>query len=190
MPTAPMVHQMLGNESLWNVAKRCHQLLSEAETPYAICGGVAVCLHGYQRNTVDLDLVIRSQDRREFQKLLSNGRLVWDETRAKFRAPSGLVIHCWIAGEKAGKGSEVTIPEPLGEFNVESRDGLSVVRLFRLIEMKIACEMNHLRQTHKDITDVVEWIAVRNLDSSFARFLHLSLRPTFRELLRNARETD
>ena len=62
MVTAQKVYRMLGNESLWNVAERCHALLSAKEIPYSICCGVAVCLHGYQRNTVDLDLVIRSSD--------------------------------------------------------------------------------------------------------------------------------
>lgn len=129
MPTAQVVYQMLGNESLWNVAERCHKLLSDAQIPYSICGGVAVCLHGYQRNTVDLDLVICPEDRREILKVLLNGGLVWDETRTEFRAPSGVVVHFLIAGEKARKGSEVTIPEPVGESNVEYRDGLAVLRL-------------------------------------------------------------
>ncbi len=50
-------------------------------------------------------------------------------------------------------------------------EGLSVVRLSRLIEMKIACGMSNLRRTHKDFADVVELISIRRLDGSFARFL-------------------
>jgi hypothetical protein len=73
---------------------------------------------------------------------------------------------------------------------VEQREGLTVVRLSRLIEMKIACGMGNLRRTHKDFADVVELIAARNLDRSFARFLHPTLRPTFRELVRNAEAKD
>ena len=56
--------------------------------------------------------------------------------------------------------------------------------------MKIACGISNLRRTNKDFADVVELIAVRKLESSFARFLHKSLRPTFRELARNAQATD
>ena len=91
-----------------------------------------------------------------------------------------------IAGQTAGKGSEVVIPEPTGEMNVEQREGLVVLRLSRLIEMKIACGISNLRRTHKDFADVVELITARNLDSSFARFLHPSLRATFRELVHAA----
>ncbi len=190
MITAQKVYQMLGNESLWNVAERCHVLLSTATIPYSICGGVAVCLHGYQRNTVDLDLVIRSSESEAVRKILSDGGLDWDESNAEFRTADGIAVPFLIAGQRAGKGSEVTIPEPIGELNVEQREGLPVVRLSRLIEMKIACGMCNLRRTHKDFADVVELIAARNLDGSFARLLHKSLRPTFRELVRNANTTD
>lgn len=187
MVTAQKVYRMLGNESLWNVAERCHSLLSAEEIPYSICGGVAVCLHGYQRNTVDLDLVIRSSDTDAVRKALEDGGLVWDQTLAEFRSPAGIAVQFLIAGETAGKGSEVVIPDPTGEVNVEQREGLVVVRLSRLIEMKIACGTSNLRRTHKDFADVVELIAARNLDSSFARFLHPSLRATFRELVHAAR---
>ena len=190
MIAAQKVYQMLGNETLWNVAERCDALLSAAGIPYSICGGVAVCLHGYQRNTVDLDLVIRSSESDAVRKVLSDGGLTWDKTNAEFRTPDGIAVQFLISGQKAGKGSEVTIPEPIGDLNVEELEGLPVVRLSRLIEMKIACGMGNLRRTHKDFADVVELIAHRNLDSTFARFLHKSLRPTFRELVRNANAPD
>ncbi len=190
MITARKVYRMLGNESLWNVAERCDALLTAAEIPYSICGGVAVCLHGYQRNTVDLDLVIRSGESDAVRRILTNVGFVWNDVNAEFRTPDGIVVQFLIAGQKAGKGTEVTIPDPIGELNVEQLQGLSVVRLSRLIEMKIASGMSNLRRTHKDFADVVELIAVRNLDGSFARYLHKSLRPTFRELVRNANATD
>ena len=66
-------------------------------------------------------------------------------------------------------------------------ENLSVLRLSKLIEIKIACGFGNVRRRHKDLADVVELIAVRRLDSSFARFLHKSVRQTFRELVKNAR---
>ena len=181
---------MLGNESLWDVAAQCHKLLHSSGIAYAVCGGVAVCLHGYQRNTIDLDLVIRAEDRDSVRQLLTSEGFLWDTEHAEFRTPDGIAVQFLIAGQKAGKSSEVTIAEPVGDLNIEQMEGLSVVRLSRLIEMKIACGMSNLRRTHKDFADVVELISVRNLDGSFARFLHLSLRPAYRELVRNASASD
>lgn len=190
MNTAQRVYTMLGNESLWDVAARCHELLSEAGIAYSVCGGVAVCLHGYQRNTTDLDLVIRSDDSEAVRRILTDAGYQWDAEQAEFRTQNGIAIQFVIAGQKAGKGTEVAVSDPVGDLNVEQIEGLSVVRLSRLIEMKIACGMSNLRRTHKDFADVVELILIRNLDRSFARFLHKSLRPTFRELIRNAAAAD
>ncbi|MBN1837931.1 MAG: hypothetical protein JW820_18885 [Spirochaetales bacterium] len=36
--------------------------LNDAEVPYALCGGLAVVLHGYPRLTRDIDLLVRKQD--------------------------------------------------------------------------------------------------------------------------------
>jgi hypothetical protein len=186
MNTAQKVYTMLGNASLWDVAARCHRLLTDAEIAYCICGGVAVCLHGYQRNTADLDLIIRSADSQSVRRVLTEAGFTWDSEKAEFRTQDGIAIQFLIAGQTAGKGSEVSVSQPSGDLNVELIEGLTVVRLSRLIEMKIACGMSNLRRTHKDFADVVELIAIRHLDGSFAHYLHKSLRPTFRELVRNA----
>ncbi len=190
MNAAQKVYTMLGNESLWDVAARCHGLLTAAEIPYSICGGVAVCLHGYQRNTTVLDLIIRSEDSESIRRVLTEAGFAWDPDKAEFRTQDGIAIQFLLAGQKAGKGTEVSVSARVGDLNVEQIEGLFVVRLSRLIEMKIACGMSNLRRTHKDFADVVELIAIRHLDGSFARHLHKSLRPTFRELVRNASASD
>jgi hypothetical protein len=190
MNTAQKVYAMLGNESLWEVAARCNELLRRAGIAYSVCGGVAVCLHGYQRNTTDLDLVIRAQDSAAVRHLLTDAGFIWDPDQLEFRTVDGIAIPFLIAGQKAGKGAEVSVAEPVGDLNVEQIEGLSVVRLARLLEMKIACGMSNLRRTHKDFADVVELIAIRNLDKSYARFLHKSLRATFRQLVQNARASE
>jgi len=187
MVAAQRVYAMLGNESLWEIALRSHELLQQAQIPHSICGGVAVCLHGYQRNTTDLDLIVCPSDVSRVKQVFEGSGYHWDETQREFRSPAGVAVQFLIAGTQAGRDSEVSIPEPLGDANVEQIEGLAVVRLARLIEMKIACGLGSLRRTHKDFADVVELIAIRELDSSFARHLHKSLCGTFKELVKRAR---
>ncbi len=179
---------MLGNESLWEIALHCHSVFEQAHIPHSICGGVAVCLHGYQRNTTDVDLIINASDSTAVKELLMAESYHRDDRGKEFHSSSGIAVQILIAGEKAGKGSEVNIPEPAGELNVEQRDGLTVIRLSRLIEMKIACGTGSRRRTHKDFADVVELIAIRDLDGSFARSLHKPTRATFRELVGRAKD--
>jgi hypothetical protein len=177
---------MLGNESLWEVAAHCDKLLNHANIAHSICGGVAVCLHGYERNTTDIDLIIDKTDSSSVKQLLTADGFEWDEQAKEFRSPGGIPVQFLMAGDRAGKGLDVTVPEPTGDLNVELIEGLTVVRLSRLIEMKLASGMGNLRRTHKDFADVVELIAIRKLDSSFARFLHASVHDTFRKLVKNA----
>lgn len=181
---------MLGNETLWNVALDCHRALEQANIPHSICGGIAVCLHGYQRNTTDIDIIILDQDVPKVKDLLIAHSFHWDQENKEFRSAMGIPVQFLIAGQRAGKDSEVKIAEPIGEENIETREGLLVVRLSRLVEMKLASGLGSMRRTHKDFADVVELIAIRRLDGSFAKFLHPSLRPTFRELVRCAGSSD
>ena len=47
--------------------------------------------------------------------------------------------------------------------------------------------MNDVKWQDKDYVDVMELIVQNRLNSSFARFLHKSLRSTYRELILNSR---
>ncbi|MEZ6059805.1 MAG: hypothetical protein R3C19_05540 [Planctomycetaceae bacterium] len=189
MTAARRIYAMLENESLWDAAVRCGQVLSDADIAYSVCGGVAVCLHGYQRNTVDLDLIVHPADADRVHNLLTKAGLVWDAGAKEFRTDSGVPVQFLLSGDDAG-GGEVRIPEPAGGDNVETIDGLTVLRLSRIIEMKLACGMANMRRLHRDFADVVELIAVRQLDGSFSRLLHKSVRPAFRRLVRRVSGTD
>ena len=70
MITTQKIYAMLGNESLWEIALRCHQILEQSAIPHSVCEGVAVCLYGYQRNTTDVDMIINARDSAMVKDLL------------------------------------------------------------------------------------------------------------------------
>lgn len=150
-------------------------------------GGVAVCLHGYQRNTTDLDVLIRGTDSASVRSVLQSAGFVDSERQKEFRSASGIAVQFLLSGDRAGAGAQVYLPDPTERREVIEIEGLPVLSLARLIEVKLACGEGSLRRTHKDFADVVELIAHHRLDGSFAKHLHRTLRPTFRELLRHAR---
>lgn len=178
---------MLGNETLWEAAVASHALLAEQGLPHAVAGGVAVCLHGYQRNTIDVDLLIRSSDADAVKDSLTQAGWLWDANNKQFTNESGVILHFLLSGNKAGSGSEVNLPDPSNETVVTELEGLPVLTLPRLIETKLACGQGNARRMHKDFADVVELIATHNLNTSFARKLHKSVQPAFRQLVINAR---
>ena len=119
--------------------------------------------------------------------LLEGASFAWQAMNAEFRAPSGIAVQFLLAGERAGSGTEVALPDPGDEQATTEIEGLPVLTLAKLIETKIACGQGSLRRTHKDFADVVELIVQNRLNSSFARFLHKSLRATYRQLVRTSR---
>jgi hypothetical protein len=187
MPTAQRIYAMLGNETLWDAAVATHALLAKEGLPHAILGGVAVCLHGYQRNTIDVDLLVRPTDSDAIRQSLSSAGWQWDAENKQFVSQFGVILQFLLAGEKAGTGSELRFPDPADDSAVIELEGLPVLTLVRLIETKLASGMGDARRMHKDFADVVELIATHSLNRSFARKLHDSLRPTFRELVGRAR---
>jgi hypothetical protein len=186
MTSAEGIYAMLGNENLWQAATYCHQVLADAKIPHSVCGGVAVCLHGYQRNTTDVDLIIERERANDVRQILESAGLLWDGTGDEFFTADGIAVKFLLTGDRAGKDSEVRRPSPTGELNVETIEGLPVLRLSRLIEIKIACGAENVRRMHKDFADVVELIAIRKLDGTFAKYLHKSVRDVYRKLVQNA----
>jgi hypothetical protein len=178
---------MLANQTLWDAAVECHATLDAAGIPHAIVGGVAVCLHGYRRNTVDLDLLVRRDDQDRIRESLARAGYIWSAENAEFHTPSGVPVQFLLSGERAGKGSEVVLPQPDGQGVTIAIEGLAVIDLARLIEMKLACGLGSTRRTHRDLADVLELIAIHQLGREFARHLHKSLRPAFRKLVTQSR---
>src|SRR4051812_9857692 len=106
------VFQMLGNESVWEVTNECHDALAQAGIPHAIIGGLAVCLHGYQRNTVDLDLLIQAGAQPAVRAELEAAGFVWLAEAGEFRSPAGVPVQLLFGLDRAGPGSEVRLPDP------------------------------------------------------------------------------
>lgn len=182
--TAQQAFVMLGQDNLWDTARRCDEALRSNGLAYAIVGGVAVSLHGYQRNTVDVDILVRREDTVAVRECCKQHGFVWNSEERAFRDQNGVAVEFLISHEKAGSG--LNFPDPSDEVTT-SIEGLVVVSLPRLIELKMACGLGNMRRTYRDLADVIELIAIHDLGRDFARHLHKSLRKSFRELVLRAR---
>lgn len=185
--TARQVFHLLENETLWELVERVHRRLSSEAIQHAIVGGVAVCLHGYRRNTVDLALLVDPKETTALRSALAAEGIAWHSAATEFRSAAGVPIQCVLAGETQGPGQAARFPSPSDPKFITTIEGLPVLSLASLIQSKIACGLGNLRRTHRDFADVVELVAVHDLDGSFARFLHKSVRKEFRALVRQAK---
>jgi hypothetical protein len=177
------VYEMLSSGAVWKTAIHTHRLLESESVPHAVVGGIAVCLYGYQRNTIDVDFLIESTDQAVTRDLLQANGYRWLAASAEFVSPDEIPVHFVLSGEPAGKGAEFRLPALNFDKVVTEKDGIPVVQLPRLIEMKIAAGEGSIRRSHKDFADVVELISINGLTKEFARHLHSSVRKTYRVLV-------
>ncbi|HJT34199.1 MAG TPA: hypothetical protein VJ783_19285 [Pirellulales bacterium] len=185
--TARQVFHLLENETLWELVERVHRRLTTEAIEHAIVGGVAVCLHGYRRDTVGLDLLVDPKDTTALRSALAADGIEWHPAVKEFRSAAGVPVQCVLAGEAQGPGQEAQFPSPSDPKFITTIEELPVLSLAALVQSKIACGLGNLRRTHRDFADVVELVAVHELDSSFDRLLHKSVRKEFRALVRQAK---
>ena len=103
---------------------------------------------------------------RSMRRVLEANGYVWDDDRKELRSPAGVAVQFVLSGERAGSGSELSLPDPSVEGTVVDVEDLPALSLARLIESKIACGQGNMRRTHKDFADVVELIAIHGLSLS------------------------
>lgn len=174
-------------ETLLQTARECHEFLDAAGIAHVVIGGLAVRLHGYTRESRDVDLLVRSDDKDGIRKAFESAQYVWMDFRKAFRSLKGVRVDFRCGGKDAGNG-EVSLPDPVAVQTREIISDLPVLALAHLIETKLACGLNHEEGgDKKHCKDVAELIITNNLSDSYANSLHKSVRAGFRKLVVQAK---
>jgi hypothetical protein len=171
------VHKTMGR-----IVKR----LEKAEIDYVIVGGMALNAHKYHRATIDLDILVTPSGLDEFCKRFAPKyyELVPGRKRRFVDKTSKVEVDVLITGGIPGRGHVTPIRFPDPNAVSEVIDDVRYVNLATLIEMKLAA------RRHQDFADVEKLIAFNNLDESFAKGLHPSVRDDYIEQLEEKRRQD
>jgi hypothetical protein len=174
----------MGQGSLNNALAQLCADLERCGIDYMVIGAVALMAHGYPRFTEDIDLVLTREGLEAFHReLVGLGYApAFQGARKRLRATDGGVpVEIIVAGEYPGDGrpKPVSFPEPASA-SVEI-DGVQVVTLEKLVELKLASGMTAPDRL-KDLADVQELIKARGLDASFAEKLDPYVRGQYLKL--------
>lgn len=157
--------------------------LDELEIPYAIVGGMALVAHGYERTTVDVDILLTSEGSRRVREKLDGLGYVppFTGSRDLRDTQTGVRIEFLITGEFPGDGKPkpVAFPDPAA-VAVEI-DGIRYLRLENLIELKLASGITNPNRL-KDLADVQELIRTLRPPRNLGDNLHEFVRGKFFEL--------
>ena len=167
------------HKTLRGITSRLDQLGIE----YAVVGAMALFVHGLRRFTEDVDLLVtRASMDRVLQELEGLGYVRPAGTSTKLRdTQTGVRIEFLITGGYPGDGKPKPVQFPDPEEQVIEVEGLKVLGLPPLIELKLASGMSAAHRL-KDLADVQELIRVLKLPRDFAEKLNPYVRDKFIEL--------
>jgi hypothetical protein len=150
------------DKTLARIAKR----LSEEGIDYAVIGGMALVAHGYVRFTNDVDLLIsKSGLQRIHERLVGRGyRPAFEGSQKKLRdTETGIEIEFITTGEFPGDGKPKPVRFPDPKDVAEEREGIRVISLPKLIELKLASGLSAEHRRLRDLADVQDLIIALKL---------------------------
>jgi hypothetical protein len=153
--------------------------LKEAGIDYAVIGGMALNLHGFERMTVDVGLLMTPEGLSRFRN--EPGGLgyapAFQGAKKRFKATAtGVPVDIIASGEYPGdaRPKPVAFPDPRDAS--DEIDGIRVITLPQLIQLKLASGLSAPHRL-KDLGDVQSLIGALHLP----RDISLQLDPSVRD---------
>lgn len=167
------------HQTLCDITRR----LEELGIPYAVVGGMALVAHGYDRTTVDVDILVTLEGLEAVHRSLSGLGYVPPFAKSKNLRDTrtGVRIEFIVSGQYPGDGKPKPVGFPEPQAVSTEIDGIHYVSLPTLIELKLASGMTNPGRL-RDLADVQELIRVLRLPGDFAEKLDPYVREKFVEL--------
>lgn len=114
--------------------------LDEAAVPYAVAGGMALVAHGYDRTTVDIDVLVTAAGLETIQqRLVGLGYPAFEGSRKQIRdTENGVRVEFLVTGDFPGDGKPKPVAFPDPAASAIEIGGVRYLRLPTLIELKLA----------------------------------------------------
>lgn len=158
-------------------------ILHEAGIPYAVAGALALNQHGYERVTVDLDLLLTRDGLHALkQRILGRGYVErFPGSKGLRDTENNVPIDVLIAGDFPGDGKPKPVAFPDPEEGSDDIGGVRFLKLGKLIELKLASGLSAPHRL-KDLADVLELIRAAKLPRELGAELDASVRAKYDEL--------
>lgn len=176
-----------GSGSVQKTLKRIAERLDEIGVDYAVAGGMALFAHGFRRYTEDVDVLVTPEGLATIHEQLDGLGYVRPFAASKNLrdAETGVRIDFLVSGQYPGDGKPGDIVFPVPGDVAVTLDGICVLSLEKLVELKLASGKAANRQ--KDLGDVQELIKIRDLPFELSAKLNGSVQPLYEKLWMDAR---
>ena len=181
----------MGEAAVQKALEKLVRTLDGQGIPYAIIGAMALNEFGYQRVTVDVDVLLTAEGLAAFKATnLGRGYVEKFPGSRGLRDPEhGVDIDVVLAGTYPGDGQPkpVAFPDPATTAARGAR--VALLPLPTLVELKLASGMTAPHRL-KDLADVLEVIRALKLSAGFSADLNPYVREKYLELWRAAQVQD
>jgi len=174
----------MGEGPVYKTMRTLARRFPEAGIEYAILGAMALVMHGYRRETVDVDVLLSREGRDLFiETLVGRGYAPqFPGAKKRFRdTETGVEVDIVTQGEYPGDGKPKPVSFPAPDEVALEMDGVRVLTLDKLIELKLASGMTAPHRL-RDLADVQELIKLRKLGCDLAERLDPTVRAKYLEL--------
>lgn len=180
----------MGQGPIHDTLRSLASTLDDEGIDYALIDGMALVAHGYRRFTEDIDVLLTPaglevfRDRclgRGYVPAFPGGAKTFKDTR------TGVRIEMLTSGEFPGDGKPKAVVFPNPKDVAFEREGLSIIRLEPLIELKLASGLSAPHRL-KDLSDVQDSIQRLDLALEIADSLDPSVRDEYRRLWRTVHD--
>jgi hypothetical protein len=159
--------------------RRLSKNLDDLGVDYAIAGAMAMFLHGFRRFTEDVDVIVTREGLEQLHEALDGRGYIrpFEKSKNLRDTQNGVKIDFIISGQYPGDGKPGPVAFPVPSDAAIVIDGMRIVTLPKLIELKLASgQASH--RLH-DLADVQQLILYLKLPKDFADRLDPSLRAAF-----------
>ncbi len=172
-----------GSGAVQEALRRITSRLNDLGIDYAVVGGMALFLHGFRRFTEDVDILVTREGLRQLHEALegSGYRPPFPDSKNLRDTENGVRIEFLVAGEYPGDGKVKPVAFPDPKSAAMERDGINLLNLPTLIELKLASGMTG-RGRLKDLADVQELIKLLALPQALADKLDPYVRDAYDDL--------
>lgn len=147
---------------------------------HAVIGDMALFLHGYRRFTEVVNLLLTPDGlAKAYAALEGSGyRSPFPNSKKLRDTANGVRIEFLVTGEYPGDGKAKPVAFPNPVDTGKTQDGITLLNLPILIELKLASGMTSLDRL-KDLADAQELIKLLALPKTYANRLDLSVREQY-----------
>ena len=173
----------MGQSEVQKALTKLVENLDRDRIPYAVIGAMALTEFGYQRTTVDVDVLLTAEGLSAFKaRHLGRGYVEkFSGSRGLRDTEHGVDIDVVLAGSYPGDGKPkpVAFPDPATAAQRGTRIALLPLAVF--VELKLASGLTAPDRL-KDLADVQEIIRLRQLPRTLANELNPFVRDKYLEL--------